>query len=520
MFKKIFTLIGGLSILVTALGQSSSLQKNTNPIKYKNNSLYNNGCSCKDNLINYTENYWTYGQTEIRISQLNLSEYVLNAYHDAFMLSNNLHYEDMLELLEALVPAFRFSPNIQAKEAIAKVIIGSGFKYANKSIGGITIRVSEEKYGEDKWFISEITLGVFDSIKAQPLQQEIYSDIKFNKAFNTENTFKYNDKKMKTQGIMSYHFTDRFVKYVPQIRDEFSYIAFPEAKINAYWGLRTQGVQKTWDLSDEINGNFNNFYTSELINGENESYSVSNEFEKVFFEFIGNYQLDFRFKTNIKVKFEKNEEFDKLYDIYLENEHFFENNVPNYDSYMTIDYKINDKIEFYNKVDLQKIDSLYYSEINNRANYEKLPPVGGSPFISRLNYTTSPIGRHYIELHLNQNGLQVLDSLRECAYNWVGNNAFDMFLSHLKVLVPQLAEYTEEEQRIIVSNIIEAIKNRFGSAPGYIQRFISHYVNNPQAVFGVVIIASNLSTPSPETFHYRLEYWNSSPWPDPYSQIQ
>ncbi|WP_339033554.1 hypothetical protein [Spiroplasma endosymbiont of Cantharis rufa] len=521
--KKLLNFFGIFSLSTVNLFQNSWVENANENIKLSNNISpipRSSSCDCSDVITSYNE-FIAYSNLYLtsRVNQLMLDQWTLNFLYNAFESNSKLDYIDVENFLSNSILNFSYSKNEKAKELISKAIISHGFKYANYQVGGVFIKVEEIKDnspGED-WRINNLQVGIFDSTKRQPLEQEIYSDIKFSKAFNLSKPFER--KTIESGGLMSYHSIPRFASNVELLKEKFNFISFPDAKMEGILIDEYNKIYERYNYSRIFNGSD----PTQLLktydikgNGENEDEYYLNtdlyetfSYDKLFPSVFLINQTDF------KLIFKKNSEFKYKYDIWLENKHHFENNYSFFeDTSMTFNFKLNDKIAFFNTIDYFEVENLYNKKIlekeRNFSTERIFPPIGGTPFLTRIIYDDFQNGYWGVEIYLNREALNSLANMI-C----IGKDNNEPFINTVRELLmlasPEYFEYTIEEQNLIVTQIDAAIRNRYNNHPNYLSLFFNEFYYNEEATFGVWIQAKNFENENPNDIDYDIDIWNSPP---------
>ncbi|AUF83339.1 hypothetical protein CXP39_00755 [Mesoplasma syrphidae] len=515
--KKTISILGAVGLFIASLGNVMSFTINKDNFKQNQSSVLANikkeSCGCSNSITTYKEEHFE--DANWKITTLTLDQWLINTLFSSFKVNEELTYKDVYRFLTGSASNFAEGTNENAKEIIAKAIISQGFEYANKQIAGIFVRVVENQLGEN-WEIDNVDVGVFDSTKSQPLQQEIDREIKFNKAFNVQEIF--NDREFATDGLMSYHFQKRYVNDISRIPYTFKYVAFPDAKLRAWYGDLNGEIYDEWNYSEMINGLHPKYETANMYKDNADSWILETEFEKTFTS-SKNPQSSLVFDTSNKINiiFKENEEFKDQYDIYLKNKHVFKNYSPvqNGNPYMTIDYKINDKIAFYNSYDKSEIEKVYNEKSSNRSvNTYQIPPENGSPFLSRLLYDQIlETGEFGVLIYLNHEALHTFQNLI-CTEHWSSNSSsfgLQIIRQLLLIILPEFSSYSFENQIDIVTWANLAILNRYDESPNYLHSFLNEFVDNQLATFGATIIATNFNTESIEDVKFVVRNWNTPP---------
>ncbi len=521
--KKLLNLFGIFSLSTVNLFQNSWVKNSKEDIKISNkiNQQSNNSsCDCSDVITSYKEfiAYKSYAYTS-RVNQLSLDQWTLNFLYNAFQANSKLDYTDVEIFLSNSILDFSYSKNTKAKEAISKAIISHGFKYANYQVGGIFIKVEERRYDSpgEEWWINGLEVGIFDTTKRQPLEQEIYTDIKFSKALNLSESF---DKKtIESGGLMSYHSIPRFSSNILLLKEDFLYLSFPDAKMEAILIDEYNEIYQRYNYSRSFNGSdlFPSFKTSDLEwNGDNKKeYYLNTQLQEAFTYEKLDPSIFLINDTDVKLIFRQNSEFKNKYDIWLENKHHFKNYRPFFEeTSMTFNFNLNNKIAFFNTLELEEIENVYNKKIlareKNLSNERIFPPIGGSPFLTRIIYDDFHNGFWGMEVYLNREALNALANMI-C----IGKDNNQPFINTVRELLmlaaPQYFEYTIEEQNLIVTHIDAAIRNRYNNHPNYLSLFFNEFYYNEEATFGVWIQAKNFENGDPNNVDYDIEIWDSPP---------
>ncbi|ALD66598.1 hypothetical protein [Spiroplasma cantharicola] len=523
--KKLLNLFGIFSLSTVNLFQNSWLVNQKENIKISNKinkKDTKSSCDCSDVITSYKE-FIAYSNRYLtsRVSQLTLDEWTLNFLYNAFNANSKLDYSDIEKFLSNSILDFSYSTNTKAKEVISKAIISHGFKYVNNQVGGVFIKVEEIKYNEvsleENWLVNSIQVGVFDSTKRQPLEQEIYSDIKFSKAFNLSEPFK--KKTVETQGLMSYHSIPRFGFDIWNFKEKFNYISFPDAEMQGILIDQNNQIYKKYNYSRIFNGSdpqqLLKTYDIDVRNPDEEEYYLNAQlYQDFYYEelFPSMFLIN---ETDVKLIFRQNSEFKYKYDILVENTHNFQNNFSFFEeTSMTFNFKLNDKIAFFNSVELSEIENLYNKKISDKelnfVNERIFPPIGGSPFLTRIIYEDFGGGYWGIEIYLNREALNALANML-CIGSDHNTPLINIVRELLMLAAPQFFEYTIEEQNLIVNQINAAIRNRYNNHPNYLWSFFNEFYYNEEATFGVSIQAMNFENDDPSDIDYEIDIWNYPP---------